>query len=61
MDNAGFLSFATFAWVMPTMWAIFRRKLDTDTLTLSPLDEADMSTKRSTAAAPPRTPRCPPV
>ncbi|XP_056881465.1 ATP-binding cassette sub-family C member 12 isoform X2 [Takifugu flavidus] len=46
VDNAGFLSFATFAWVTPMMWAAFRRKLDWDSLRLSPFDEADVNTTR---------------
>lgn len=47
MDNAGFLSFATFAWITPMMWAAFRRKLDWDSLSLSPFDVADVNTTRS--------------
>lgn len=47
MDNAGFLSFTTFAWITPIMWAVFRRKLDWDSLRLSPFDAADVNTTRS--------------
>lgn len=47
MDNAGFLSFATFAWITPMMWAAFRRRLDWNGLRLSPFDESDVNTTRS--------------
>lgn len=47
MDKAGLLSFATFAWTTPMMWAAFRRKLDWDSLRLSPFDVADVNTTRS--------------
>lgn len=46
VDNAGFLSFATFAWITPMMWAIFRNRLDLDSLELSPSDRADVNTAR---------------
>ncbi|XP_069030712.1 ATP-binding cassette sub-family C member 12 [Embiotoca jacksoni] len=46
LDNAGFLSFTTFAWMTPMMWAMFRNKLDVSSLTLSPLDMADTSGER---------------
>uniref|UniRef100_UPI0037E82233 ATP-binding cassette sub-family C member 12-like isoform X2 n=1 Tax=Semicossyphus pulcher TaxID=241346 RepID=UPI0037E82233 len=46
LDNAGFLSFATFAWMTPMMWAIFRNRLDMNSLRLSPLDSADTSGDR---------------
>ncbi|XP_045888265.1 ATP-binding cassette sub-family C member 12 [Micropterus dolomieu] len=46
LDNAGFLSFTTFAWMTPIMWAIFRNKLDMSCLNLSPLDVADTSGER---------------
>uniref|UniRef100_A0A7N8X4I8 ATP-binding cassette, sub-family C (CFTR/MRP), member 12 n=1 Tax=Mastacembelus armatus TaxID=205130 RepID=A0A7N8X4I8_9TELE len=46
LDNAGFLSFATFAWMTPMMWAIFRSRLDMSSLNLSPLDVADTSGER---------------
>uniref|UniRef100_A0AAQ5XWS8 ATP-binding cassette, sub-family C (CFTR/MRP), member 12 n=1 Tax=Amphiprion ocellaris TaxID=80972 RepID=A0AAQ5XWS8_AMPOC len=38
LDNAGFFSFATFAWMTPMMWAMFRNKLDMSSLDLSPSD-----------------------
>lgn len=47
MDNAGFLSFATFAWITSMMWAAFRRRLDWNGLRLSPFDESDVNTTRS--------------
>uniref|UniRef100_A0A8C2ZSC9 ATP binding cassette subfamily C member 12 n=1 Tax=Cyclopterus lumpus TaxID=8103 RepID=A0A8C2ZSC9_CYCLU len=46
LDNAGFLSFATFAWMTPMMWALFRNKLDLISLNLSPFDVADTSGER---------------
>ncbi|XP_022598440.1 multidrug resistance-associated protein 9 [Seriola dumerili] len=46
LDNAGFLSFTTFAWMMPMMWAMFRNKLDMDSINLSPLDVATTSGER---------------
>uniref|UniRef100_A0AAQ5XR03 ATP-binding cassette sub-family C member 5 n=1 Tax=Amphiprion ocellaris TaxID=80972 RepID=A0AAQ5XR03_AMPOC len=46
LDNAGFFSFTTFAWMTPMMWAMFRNKLDMSSLNLSPLDAADTSGER---------------
>lgn len=46
VDNAGFLSFATFAWMTPMMWAMFRNKVDMGSINLSALDGADTSGKR---------------
>uniref|UniRef100_A0AAX7VHZ3 ATP-binding cassette, sub-family C (CFTR/MRP), member 12 n=1 Tax=Astatotilapia calliptera TaxID=8154 RepID=A0AAX7VHZ3_ASTCA len=46
VDNAGFLSFMTFAWMTPLMWSIFRNKLDISELKLSPFDIADTSAQR---------------
>ncbi|KAM4743675.1 ATP-binding cassette sub-family C member 12 [Anableps anableps] len=46
VDNAGFLSFTTFAWMTPMMWAIFRNRLDMSSLSLSPFDVADTSGER---------------
>uniref|UniRef100_A0A3Q3IJX9 ATP-binding cassette sub-family C member 5 n=1 Tax=Monopterus albus TaxID=43700 RepID=A0A3Q3IJX9_MONAL len=46
LDSAGFLSFTTFAWMTPMMWAIFRNKLDMGSLNLSPLDVSDTSGER---------------
>uniref|UniRef100_A0AAQ5X0B9 ATP-binding cassette, sub-family C (CFTR/MRP), member 12 n=1 Tax=Amphiprion ocellaris TaxID=80972 RepID=A0AAQ5X0B9_AMPOC len=47
LDNAGFFSFATFAWMTPMMWAMFRNKLDMSSLDLSPSDAANTSGERS--------------
>uniref|UniRef100_A0AAV2LRK4 Uncharacterized protein n=1 Tax=Knipowitschia caucasica TaxID=637954 RepID=A0AAV2LRK4_KNICA len=46
-DNAGFLSFTTFAWMTPILWSVFRKKLDVSSLLLSPYDTSDVSTERS--------------
>ncbi|KAM9409966.1 LOW QUALITY PROTEIN: ATP-binding cassette sub-family C member 12 [Pholidichthys leucotaenia] len=46
VDNAGFISFTTFAWMTPMMWAIFRNKLDMSSLNLSRFDVADTSGER---------------
>ncbi|XP_029949274.1 multidrug resistance-associated protein 9-like [Salarias fasciatus] len=46
LDRAGFLSFMTFAWMIPMMWAIFRNRLDLSSLSLSPLDTSDTSGER---------------
>ncbi|XP_075955733.1 ATP-binding cassette sub-family C member 12-like [Anarhichas minor] len=46
LDNAGFLSFATFTWMIPMMWALFKNKLDMSSLNLSPFDVADISGER---------------
>nr|XP_046258123.1 ATP-binding cassette sub-family C member 12 [Scatophagus argus]XP_046258212.1 ATP-binding cassette sub-family C member 12 [Scatophagus argus]XP_046258305.1 ATP-binding cassette sub-family C member 12 [Scatophagus argus] len=46
VDDAGFLSFASFAWMTPMMWAIFRNKLDLSSIKLSPFDEANNSAHR---------------
>ncbi|XP_024151598.2 multidrug resistance-associated protein 9 isoform X1 [Oryzias melastigma] len=46
VDNAGFLSFVTFAWMTPMMWAMFRNRLDFSSLCLSQFDVADSSGER---------------
>ncbi|XP_053195402.1 ATP-binding cassette sub-family C member 12 [Scomber japonicus] len=46
LDNAGFLSFTTFAWMTPMMWGMFRNKIDVTSLNLSPFDVADTSGER---------------
>ncbi|XP_054464309.1 ATP-binding cassette sub-family C member 12 isoform X2 [Anoplopoma fimbria] len=46
LDKAGLLSFSTFAWMTPMMWALFRNKLDMSSVNLSPLDVADTSGER---------------
>uniref|UniRef100_A0A671THT9 ATP binding cassette subfamily C member 12 n=1 Tax=Sparus aurata TaxID=8175 RepID=A0A671THT9_SPAAU len=38
VDNAGFLSFATFAWMTPMMWGMFKNKVDMGSINLSALD-----------------------
>uniref|UniRef100_A0A8C9ZZ17 ATP-binding cassette, sub-family C (CFTR/MRP), member 12 n=1 Tax=Sander lucioperca TaxID=283035 RepID=A0A8C9ZZ17_SANLU len=48
LDNAGFLSFTTFAWMTPMMWALFRNKLDMSSLNLSTLDVAEASGESNT-------------
>ncbi|KAJ0001946.1 hypothetical protein NQD34_001742 [Periophthalmus magnuspinnatus] len=45
-DNAGFLSFSTFAWMTPILWSIFRGKMDFNSLHISPYDASDFSTNR---------------
>lgn len=50
MDNAGFVSYATFSWLTSILWGLFRKRLDISTLHLSPLDEASGSSDRSRAA-----------
>uniref|UniRef100_A0A3B4BKC2 Uncharacterized protein n=1 Tax=Periophthalmus magnuspinnatus TaxID=409849 RepID=A0A3B4BKC2_9GOBI len=44
---AGFLSFATFTWMTPILWSLFRKRLDLTSLTLSRYDASDISTERS--------------
>ncbi|KAM7406526.1 hypothetical protein PAMP_000900 [Pampus punctatissimus] len=46
VDNAGFLSFSTFAWMTPMMWAMFKNKLDINSLNLSAFDVANTSGER---------------
>ncbi|XP_056135383.1 ATP-binding cassette sub-family C member 12 [Lampris incognitus] len=46
LDDAGFLSFSTFCWMLPIMWGLFRNKLDMGSLTISPLDEAGTNGQR---------------
>uniref|UniRef100_A0A671TJS5 ATP binding cassette subfamily C member 12 n=1 Tax=Sparus aurata TaxID=8175 RepID=A0A671TJS5_SPAAU len=46
VDNAGFLSFATFAWMTPMMWGMFKNKVDMGSINLSALDGAHISGKR---------------
>ncbi|XP_078140109.1 ATP-binding cassette sub-family C member 12-like [Centroberyx gerrardi] len=46
LDNAGFLSFTTFAWMTPLMWAMFRNKMNISSLSLSPLDGASINGER---------------
>ncbi|XP_041077297.1 ATP-binding cassette sub-family C member 12-like [Polyodon spathula] len=47
LDDAGFFSLATFAWLTPILWKVFRRQMDVDSLpSLSPLDGSDVNAKR---------------
>lgn len=46
LDSASFLSFATFAWMTPMMWRIFRNKHDDADLQLSPHDAAQSTSER---------------
>ncbi|XP_041645483.1 ATP-binding cassette sub-family C member 12 [Cheilinus undulatus] len=46
IDNAGFLSFCTFVWMTPMMWALFRNRLDMNSLNLSPFDSSNTSGER---------------
>ncbi|RXN01832.1 Multidrug resistance-associated protein 9 [Acipenser ruthenus] len=47
LDDAGFFSLATFTWLTPILWKIFRRQMDVDSLpSLSPLDGSDVNAKR---------------
>lgn len=47
LDRAGLLSFATFSWLTPTMWALFKNRLDPSSLKLSTFDASDPSGERS--------------
>ncbi|XP_064871151.1 ATP-binding cassette sub-family C member 12-like [Oncorhynchus nerka] len=40
MDDAGFFSFTSFAWMTPMMWSLFRNRLDKSSLSLSSHDGA---------------------
>ncbi|TRY94827.1 hypothetical protein DNTS_020480, partial [Danionella cerebrum] len=46
LDDAGFFSFTTFAWMTPMMWRIFKDRLDEDSLFLSPHDGAHVNGER---------------
>ncbi|KAL4642182.1 multidrug resistance-associated protein 9 isoform X1 [Arapaima gigas] len=46
VDDAGFFSFATFSWMTPMMWKIFRNKLDKNSLSLSPHDASQINGER---------------
>uniref|UniRef100_A0AAQ4QSQ4 ATP-binding cassette, sub-family C (CFTR/MRP), member 12 n=1 Tax=Gasterosteus aculeatus aculeatus TaxID=481459 RepID=A0AAQ4QSQ4_GASAC len=46
LDRAGLLSFATFSWLTPTMWALFKNRLDPSSLKLSTFDASDPSGER---------------
>ncbi|KAL3992643.1 protein tyrosine phosphatase type IVA [Sarotherodon galilaeus] len=46
VDNAGLVSFSVFFWMIPKMWAMFKNRLDTSDLHLSPFDVADIGAKR---------------
>lgn len=47
LDSASFLSFATFAWMTPMMWRMFKNRQDDESLHLSPHDAAETSSGRS--------------
>ncbi|KAM9422481.1 ATP-binding cassette sub-family C member 12 isoform 1-T1 [Salvelinus alpinus] len=46
MDDAGFFSFTSFAWMTPMMWSLFRNQLDKSSLSLSSHDGTDTNGKR---------------
>ncbi|KAF4090918.1 hypothetical protein AMELA_G00031150 [Ameiurus melas] len=46
MDDAGFFSFTSFSWMTPMMWKLFRNRLDTSSLNLSPHDGAHKNGER---------------
>ncbi|KAM3625375.1 uncharacterized protein V6R79_011146 [Siganus canaliculatus] len=46
LDNAGFLSFTTCAWMIPMMWSMFKNRLDESSLYLSPHDTGEVNGER---------------
>ncbi|KAL7833683.1 hypothetical protein AOLI_G00286430 [Acnodon oligacanthus] len=46
LDDAGFFSFTSFAWMTPMMWKLFRNRLDMNSFSLSPYDGAHNNGKR---------------
>ncbi|XP_036439968.1 multidrug resistance-associated protein 9 [Colossoma macropomum] len=46
LDDAGFFSFTSFAWMTPMMWKLFRNRLDMNSLSLSPYDGAHTNGER---------------
>uniref|UniRef100_A0A673MNF8 ABC transmembrane type-1 domain-containing protein n=1 Tax=Sinocyclocheilus rhinocerous TaxID=307959 RepID=A0A673MNF8_9TELE len=46
VDDAGFFSFTSFAWMSPMMWKLFRKRLDEDSLYLSLHDGAHINGER---------------
>ncbi|XP_034536168.1 multidrug resistance-associated protein 9-like [Notolabrus celidotus] len=46
LDGAGFLSLSTMSWMTPVMWSMSRKQLDLSSLSLSPLDGADVNGDR---------------
>ncbi|XP_056602458.1 ATP-binding cassette sub-family C member 12 [Triplophysa dalaica] len=46
VDDAGFFSFASFTWMTPMMWKLFRNRLDMNSLSLSPHDGAHTNGER---------------
>ncbi|XP_028812284.1 multidrug resistance-associated protein 9 [Denticeps clupeoides] len=46
LDDAGFFSLASFAWMTPIMWKMFRKRLDCNSLFLSPHDSAGTTGER---------------
>ncbi|XP_062382897.1 ATP-binding cassette sub-family C member 12-like [Sardina pilchardus] len=46
LDNAGFFSLGSFAWMTPMIWRIFQNRLDPSSLVLSPHDGASANGNR---------------
>ncbi|XP_076148996.1 ATP-binding cassette sub-family C member 12-like [Alosa pseudoharengus] len=46
LDDAGFFAFASFAWMTPMMWRLFKDRLDRSSLFLSPNDGANINGDR---------------
>ncbi|XP_039513342.1 multidrug resistance-associated protein 9 isoform X1 [Pimephales promelas] len=46
VDDAGFFSFTSFAWMTPMMWRLFRNRLNYDFPSLSPHDGAHINGER---------------
>ncbi|KAM3624713.1 uncharacterized protein V6R79_000573 [Siganus canaliculatus] len=46
LDRAGFLSFSTMSWMTPVMWSMSMNHLDPSSLSLSPLDGADLNAEQ---------------
>ncbi|XP_049450093.1 ATP-binding cassette sub-family C member 12-like [Epinephelus fuscoguttatus] len=46
LDRASFLSYATMSWMGPLMWSMSKKQLDLNSISLSPLDGADINGDR---------------
>ncbi|XP_051563276.1 ATP-binding cassette sub-family C member 12-like [Myxocyprinus asiaticus] len=46
VDDAGFFSFTSFAWMTPMMWRVFKNQLDENSLSISPHDGAHVNGDR---------------
>ncbi|XP_051946724.1 ATP-binding cassette sub-family C member 12 [Xyrauchen texanus] len=46
VDDAGFFSFTSFAWMTPMMWKLFKNRLDENSLSISPHDGAHVNGER---------------